>query len=67
MKLIDYTKTAARIRLDADEASHLLAGLETLRKEIGTGADELIALLRAAGISPPPTPSHIRTEYAGPQ
>ncbi|MHB1232499.1 MAG: hypothetical protein ACYCZQ_07970 [Burkholderiales bacterium] len=34
-------------------AADLLQGLEVLREELGGVADELIALLRGAGITPP--------------
>lgn len=34
-------------------AADLLEGLEALREELGSVADELIALLRGAGITPP--------------
>jgi len=34
-------------------AADLLEGLEALREELGSVADELIALLRDAGITPP--------------
>lgn len=36
-----------------NEASHLLEGLEALRGELGSIAEELIVLLRNAGVTPP--------------
>lgn len=41
----------------AKEAADLLEGLEALREELGSIADELIALLRQAGVTPPSGPS----------
>jgi hypothetical protein len=35
------------------EAADLLEGLEALREELGSVADELIELLRKAGVTPP--------------
>jgi len=35
------------------EAADLLEGLEALREELGSIADELIELLRQAGVTPP--------------
>ena len=36
------------------EAADLLEGLEALREELGSVAEDLILLLREAGVTPPP-------------
>lgn len=66
MNLIDADKTVMHIELQAKEAAQLLEGLEAQREELGHVAEELITLLRGAGINPP-GPLPIRTEYAGPE
>lgn len=42
---------------DMNEAADLLEGLEALREELGSLADELIVLLRQAGVTPPQDPN----------
>lgn len=42
---------AASIRIEAKEAASLLQGLEAQRSELGVVAEELISLLRQAGIN----------------
>ena len=54
-----------RISMPASEAALLLLGLEEQREELGPLAEELIALLRGKGISPP-VQDHVRVEYMGP-
>lgn len=51
MKLSMLSDHAASIRIEAKEAASLLQGLEAQRSELGVVAEELIALLRQAGIS----------------
>lgn len=53
--------------MEPREAALLLEGLEAQREELGHVAEELIGLLRSAGVNPPPVPDHIRSEYAGPE
>lgn len=65
MKISSLDKNSAGISLQPSEASCLLAGLETQRHELGELAEELIRLLRGAGISPPSRPEHIKPEDAG--
>lgn len=67
MRLEEATKDRVRVSLQPDEAAHLLNGLESLRGEIGTVADDLITALRSAGVTPALEPEHYRTEWAGPQ
>jgi hypothetical protein len=67
MNISTLDKQSAQIHVLGDEASHLLAGLEAMRSELGELAEELISLLRSTGIEPTPAPDHIRTEYAGPE
>ncbi len=45
--------------------SRLLAGLEAQRAELGELADELIGALRGVGVTAPPGPGFIHTEFAG--
>lgn len=54
------------IELQAKEAAQLLEGLEAQREELGHVAEELISLLRGAGINPSGA-QPIRSEYAGPE
>lgn len=42
---------AASIRIEAKEAASLLQGLEAQRGELGVVAEELISLLRQAGVN----------------
>ena len=42
---------AASIRVEAKEAASLLQGLEAQRSELGVVAEELISLLRQAGVN----------------
>lgn len=49
--------TALPPSTDLNEAADLLEGLEALREELGSVADELIVLLRRAGVTPPPDTS----------
>lgn len=42
---------------DQTQAADLLEGLEALREELGSVADEIIELLRQAGVTPPQDPS----------
>ena len=51
MKLSVLSNHAASIRIEAKEAASLLQGLEAQRSELGVVAEELILLLRQAGIS----------------
>lgn len=55
----DVPQVAVALPADPNEAADLLEGLEALREELGSVADELIELLRQAGVTPPPdqTPS----------
>ena len=66
MNLIDADKSAMHIELQAKEAAQLLEGLEAQREELGHVAEELISLLRGAGINPSGA-QPIRSEYAGPE
>ena len=50
----DAPQTALPSSADTNEAADLLEGLEALREELGSVADELILLLREAGVTPPP-------------
>jgi len=52
----DFRQTAWPPSAYMKEAADLLEGLEALREELGSIADELIVLLRQAGISPPQDP-----------
>ena len=67
MNISTLDKQSAQIHVLGDEASHLLAGLEAMRSELGELAEELITLLRGTGIEPVRASDHIRTEYAGPE
>lgn len=67
MNLVNADKSATQISMEPREAALLLEGLEAQREELGHVAEELIELLRSAGINPPPVPDHIRSEYAGPE
>ena len=67
MNISTLDKQSAQIHVLGDEASHLLAGLEAMRSELGELAEELITLLRGTGIEPAHASDHIRTEYAGPE
>lgn len=49
-----------RIDLHSDQAALLLERLETLRSELGIVGEELIALLRGAGITPAAEPGPVR-------
>lgn len=53
----DVPQAALPPSADLNEAADLLEGLEALREELGSVADELIVLLRQAGITPPQDPS----------
>ena len=55
------SKHSLRIKLPPSEASHLLAGLEATRPELDGAADDLITLLRKAGITPS-EPDHARAK-----
>ena len=50
MKSTSRQRYAKRIAGEAKEAATLLHGLEAQRKELGSVADELITLLREAGV-----------------
>ena len=45
-----------QIGLQSGQAAILLERLETLRSELGSIGEELIKLLRSAGVTPPPEP-----------
>lgn len=49
------------------EAARLLEGLEALHEELGQVGEDLIALLRRKGITPPAKSGRGRTEYNGPE
>ncbi|MBT9612079.1 MAG: hypothetical protein IV108_02305 [Burkholderiales bacterium] len=49
----DVPQAALPPTTDINEAADLLEGLEVLREELGSIADELIELLRQAGVTPP--------------
>jgi len=49
MNISTLDKQSAQIHVLGDEASHLLAGLEAMRSELGELAEELISLLRSTG------------------
>jgi len=49
----DVPQAALPPSADTHEAADLLEGLEALREELGSVADELILLLREAGVTPP--------------
>lgn len=49
----DVPQAALPPSADLNEAADLLEGLEALREELGSVADELIVLLRQAGVTPP--------------
>ena len=49
----DVPHAALSPSADLNEAADLLEGLEALREELGSVADELIVLLRQAGVTPP--------------
>jgi hypothetical protein len=67
MDVIAMDRNALRVNLADTEASRLLAGLESMRSELGLLADELITLLHAEGVRKPTPDEHIRFEYAGPE
>ena len=50
----DVSQAALPPTTGKHEAADLLEGLEALREELGSVADELILLLREAGVTPPP-------------
>lgn len=51
MKHAILSDHAASIRVEAKEAASLLQGLEAQRSELGVVAEELISLLRQAGVN----------------
>lgn len=51
MKLSMLDNHAASLRIEAKEAASLLQGLEAQRGELGVVAEELISLLRQAGVT----------------
>lgn len=51
MKQSILTDHAASIRVEAKKAANLLQGLEAQRTELGVVAEELIWLLRQAGVN----------------
>ncbi|MDA8095906.1 MAG: hypothetical protein M0T84_18760 [Betaproteobacteria bacterium] len=67
MKTLSADKSKVQIGVVPEEAALLLQGLEAQRAELGSIAEELIELLRAKGVRPPPSPDHIRTEFLGPE
>jgi len=50
----DAPQAALPPSANTHEAAALLEGLEALREELGSVAEELIFLLREAGVTPPP-------------
>lgn len=53
------------IDLESGQAALLLERLETLRGELGIVGEDLIALLRGAGVAPLAEPAPIRKKKAG--
>jgi len=53
MNLEELDGTSVRVNLPHGEAALLLKGLESQREELGTLAEELIALLRSKGVTTP--------------
>ena len=52
----DVPRVTPSPEANTHEAAALLEGLETLRDELGGIADDIIALLRRAGVTPPDDP-----------
>jgi hypothetical protein len=66
MSLVGRKTSPIQYPTGATNLSRLLAGLEAQRAELGELADDLIAALRGAGVTPPPRPGFIHGEFAGP-
>jgi hypothetical protein len=52
MNVSTFNKNKFSVKVRTDEASRLLDGLEIMRDDLGTLAEELIALLRENGVTP---------------
>lgn len=53
------------VDLESGQAALLLERLETLRNELGIVGEDLIALLRSAGVAPHDEPAPIRKKKIG--
>lgn len=63
MNLVKQSKIGVGIRVNRDEARHLLASLEKHDADLGETGRALQAALREAGIEPYREPEHRRYEY----
>lgn len=66
MNVLDRTNSEVRLRLDDHESARLLQGLEENADALGPTGSALARALRAAGVTPPDPPNHLRGEYAPP-
>ena len=66
MNLGATDKTKVTLVLSADEASRLLAALQSHQDVVGDYGRDLVGKLVAAGVQAPPAPEHIRYEYMPP-
>lgn len=51
MNVSTFNRNNLGVKVRTEEASRLLAGLEVMRDELGTLAEELITLLRENGVT----------------
>jgi hypothetical protein len=67
MKISAFNRNKVQVTMAPSEAARLLEGLEALHEELGQVGEDLIALLRRKGITPPAKSGRGRTEYNGPE
>lgn len=63
MRIERQTQQTVSLVIAADKARQVLGGLETHADELGEVGAALASALRAAGVTPPDTPVHVRTEW----
>lgn len=66
MNLLGADKTTVTLALSADEASRLLAALQSHGDIVGDFGRDLVGKLVAAGVPAPSAPAHVRYEYMPP-
>lgn len=63
MRIEQQTQQTVSLVLSADQARHVLGGLQAHADELGEVGAALANALRTAGVTPPETPAHPRTEW----
>jgi len=67
MNISTFNKNKVQVTMATSEAARLLEGLEALHEELGQVGEDLIALLRRKGITPPAESGRGHTGHAEPE